>query len=124
MEAAMGLMRRIPPKHTETPLSALLSLLPDHSSHLLSQVDQPLQVLLSHGLRQKCLSSVLYLESSSREKFKDKIAWRFPGKKCMGGLNTSIIPADLIERILGEQVQIARENSTNVMLYRIALSII
>ncbi|KAI7985104.1 Alpha-ketoglutarate-dependent dioxygenase alkB [Camellia lanceoleosa] len=23
------------------------------------------------------------LESSSREKFMDKIAWRFPGKKCM-----------------------------------------
>ncbi|CAL5414825.1 unnamed protein product [Camellia sinensis] len=45
MEAAMGLMRRIPPKHTETALSALLTLLPDHSSHLLSQVDQPLQVL-------------------------------------------------------------------------------
>ncbi|THG19512.1 hypothetical protein TEA_027418 [Camellia sinensis var. sinensis] len=43
MEAAMGLMRRIPPKHTETALSALLTLLPDHSSHLLSQVDQPLQ---------------------------------------------------------------------------------
>ncbi|KAG2662976.1 hypothetical protein I3843_16G006300 [Carya illinoinensis] len=45
MEAAMGLMRRIPPKHTETALSALLSLLPHHSSELLSQVDQPLQVL-------------------------------------------------------------------------------
>ncbi|KAK6138838.1 hypothetical protein DH2020_027425 [Rehmannia glutinosa] len=45
MEAAMGLMRRIPPKHSETALSALLSLLPHHSSDLLSQVDQPLQVL-------------------------------------------------------------------------------
>ncbi|XP_054813795.1 probable F-actin-capping protein subunit beta [Prosopis cineraria] len=45
MEAAMGLMRRIPPKHTDTALSALLSLLPHHSSDLLSQVDQPLQVL-------------------------------------------------------------------------------
>ncbi|KAK9050092.1 hypothetical protein SSX86_011609 [Deinandra increscens subsp. villosa] len=45
MEAAMGLMRRMPPKHTETALSALLSLLPDHSSDLLSQIDQPLQVL-------------------------------------------------------------------------------
>ncbi|CAJ2629783.1 unnamed protein product [Trifolium pratense] len=45
MEAAMGLMRRIPPKHTETALSALLSLMPNHSSDLLSQVDQPLQVL-------------------------------------------------------------------------------
>ncbi|KAL3845865.1 hypothetical protein ACJIZ3_003268 [Penstemon smallii] len=45
MEAAMGLMRRIPPKHSEAALSALLSLLPDHSSDLLSQVDQPLQVL-------------------------------------------------------------------------------
>ncbi|XP_031392763.1 probable F-actin-capping protein subunit beta [Punica granatum] len=45
MEAAMGLMRRMPPKHTETALSALLSLLPHHSSDLLAQVDQPLQVL-------------------------------------------------------------------------------
>ena len=43
----MGLMRRIPPKHTETALSALLSLLPHHFSDLLSQVDQPLQVSLS-----------------------------------------------------------------------------
>ncbi|KAL7219778.1 hypothetical protein ACSBR2_012778 [Camellia fascicularis] len=50
MEAAMGLMRRIPLKHTETALSALLSLLHDHSSHFLSQVGQPLQVLLSHFL--------------------------------------------------------------------------
>lgn len=41
----MGLMRRIHPKHSETALSALLSLLPRHSSDLLSQVDQPLQVL-------------------------------------------------------------------------------
>ncbi|KAL6572266.1 hypothetical protein OROMI_013224 [Orobanche minor] len=45
MEAAMGLMRRMPPKHSEAALSALLSLLPHHSSDLLSQVDQPLQVL-------------------------------------------------------------------------------
>ncbi|KAL0015769.1 hypothetical protein SO802_002838 [Lithocarpus litseifolius] len=51
MEAAMGLMRRIPPKQTETALSALLTLLPHHSSDLLSQVDQPLQVLcdVDHG---------------------------------------------------------------------------
>lgn len=41
----MGLMRRIDPKQTETALSALLNLLPHHSSDLLSQVDQPLQVL-------------------------------------------------------------------------------
>lgn len=41
----MGLMRRIHPKHSETALSALLSLLPQHSSDLLSQVDQPLRVL-------------------------------------------------------------------------------
>ncbi|KAG2401702.1 F-actin-capping protein [Vigna angularis] len=41
----MGLMRRIPPKHTETALSALLSLMPNNSSDLLAQVDQPLQVL-------------------------------------------------------------------------------
>ncbi|GJT67841.1 probable F-actin-capping protein subunit beta, partial [Tanacetum coccineum] len=45
MEGAMGLMRRMPPKHTQAALSALLSLLPDHSSDLLSQIDQPLQVL-------------------------------------------------------------------------------
>ncbi|KAF8377221.1 hypothetical protein HHK36_030595 [Tetracentron sinense] len=45
MEGAMDLLRRIHPKHTETALSALLSLLPDRSSDLLSQVDQPLQVL-------------------------------------------------------------------------------
>ncbi|CAI0396293.1 unnamed protein product [Linum tenue] len=43
MEAALGLMRRIPPKHSVTALSALVSLLPNHSSDLLSQVDQPLQ---------------------------------------------------------------------------------
>ncbi|GKC11841.1 probable F-actin-capping protein subunit beta, partial [Tanacetum coccineum] len=43
MEGAMGLMRRMPPKHTQTALSALLSLLPDHSSDLLSQIDHPLQ---------------------------------------------------------------------------------
>ncbi|XP_068642622.1 F-actin-capping protein subunit beta-like [Aristolochia californica] len=45
MEAAMDLMRRISPNDSETALSALLSLLPDHSADLLSQVDQPLQVL-------------------------------------------------------------------------------
>ncbi|CAN1268058.1 Probable F-actin-capping protein subunit beta [Linum perenne] len=45
MEAALGLMRRIPPKHSVTALSALVSLLPHHSPDLLSQVDQPLQVL-------------------------------------------------------------------------------
>ncbi|KAK8580142.1 hypothetical protein V6N13_143268 [Hibiscus sabdariffa] len=45
MEAAMGLMRRMPPRHSETTLSALLSLLPGHASDLLSQVDLPLQVL-------------------------------------------------------------------------------
>ncbi|XP_058096586.1 probable F-actin-capping protein subunit beta isoform X2 [Magnolia sinica] len=45
MEAALDLMRRISPNHAETALSALLTLLPHHSSSLLSQVDQPLQVL-------------------------------------------------------------------------------
>ncbi|GKA48486.1 probable F-actin-capping protein subunit beta, partial [Tanacetum coccineum] len=45
MEGAMALMRRIPPKHTEKALNALISLLPTHSSHLLSQIDYPLQVL-------------------------------------------------------------------------------
>ncbi|XWS15330.1 hypothetical protein CRYUN_Cryun35bG0086600 [Craigia yunnanensis] len=45
MEAAMGLMRRMPPRYSETTLSALLSLLPRRSSDLVSQVDLPLQVL-------------------------------------------------------------------------------
>lgn len=42
----MDLMRRISPNQSETALSALLALLPQHSSELLSQVDQPLQVLM------------------------------------------------------------------------------
>ncbi|XP_020575462.1 probable F-actin-capping protein subunit beta [Phalaenopsis equestris] len=46
MEAALDLMRRISPNQSETALSALLALLPNHSSELLSQVDQPLQVLV------------------------------------------------------------------------------
>nr|GEZ10652.1 probable F-actin-capping protein subunit beta [Tanacetum cinerariifolium] len=45
MKGAIGLMRRIPPKHTEKALNALISLLPTHSSHLLSQIDYSLQVL-------------------------------------------------------------------------------
>ena len=40
----MDLMRRMPPASAETALNALLSLLPDHSLDLLSQVDLPLQV--------------------------------------------------------------------------------
>lgn len=40
----MDLMRRISPNQSEMALSALLTLLPRHSSDLLSQVDQPLQV--------------------------------------------------------------------------------
>ncbi|PKA59457.1 putative F-actin-capping protein subunit beta [Apostasia shenzhenica] len=46
MEAAMDLMRRISPNQSETALSALLNLLPHHSSELLSQVDQPLQIFM------------------------------------------------------------------------------
>ncbi|XP_035817374.1 probable F-actin-capping protein subunit beta isoform X2 [Zea mays] len=46
MEAAMDLMRRMPPRSAETALNALLSLLPDHSLDLLSQVDLPLQVCM------------------------------------------------------------------------------
>nr|CAB3500652.1 unnamed protein product [Digitaria exilis] len=46
MEAAMDLMRRMPPGSAETALNALLSLLPDHSLDLLSQVDLPLQVCM------------------------------------------------------------------------------
>jgi capping protein beta len=51
MEAAMDLMRRMPPASAETALNALLSLLPDHSLDLLSQVDLPLQVYLSRPRR-------------------------------------------------------------------------
>lgn len=42
----MDLMRRISPNLSETALSGLLALLPHHSSELLSQVDQPLQVYM------------------------------------------------------------------------------
>lgn len=45
MEAALGLMRRMPPSLSRTALSSLLLLLPHHSSDLLSLVDQPLEVL-------------------------------------------------------------------------------
>ncbi|XP_020519210.1 probable F-actin-capping protein subunit beta isoform X2 [Amborella trichopoda] len=45
MEAAMDLMRRMPPKQSQTALSSLLALLPEHSQELLSRVDQPLEVL-------------------------------------------------------------------------------
>ncbi|KAM0952937.1 putative F-actin-capping protein subunit beta [Dioscorea sansibarensis] len=45
MEAAMDLMRRMPPRESEMALSALLTLLPEQSSDLLSQVDLPLQVI-------------------------------------------------------------------------------
>jgi capping protein beta len=51
MEAAMDLMRWMPPRSAETALNALLSLLPDHSLDLLSQVDLPLQVSLLHRPR-------------------------------------------------------------------------
>lgn len=44
MEAALDLMRRMPPRQAEAALSALLSLLPHHADNLLSQIDQPLQV--------------------------------------------------------------------------------
>lgn len=42
----MDLMRRISPDQSEQALTSLLSLLPHYSSDLLSQVDQPLQVLV------------------------------------------------------------------------------
>ncbi|CAN6484681.1 unnamed protein product [Victoria cruziana] len=45
MEAAMDLMRRMPPNQSEAALSSLLALLPQHSHDLLSRVDQPLQIL-------------------------------------------------------------------------------
>lgn len=69
MEAAMGLMRRIPPKHSETALSALLNLLPNHSVDLLSQVDQPLQVYT--------FSFCFTLNLLSRAFFPDCIIFRF-----------------------------------------------
>jgi len=81
MEAAMGLMRRIPPKHTETALSALLSLMPHHSSDLLSQVDQPLQVPLSsifipfssiHGMPFNSITII----TLSLNRVKDNFGWR------------------------------------------------
>ena len=46
MEAAMDLMRRMPPSLSQEALDSLLTLLPVHSSELLSRSDQPLQVLL------------------------------------------------------------------------------
>ncbi|KAH7437851.1 hypothetical protein KP509_05G092200 [Ceratopteris richardii] len=49
MEAALGLMRRMPLSLSRTALSSLLLLLPDHSSELLSLVDQPLEVLWDEG---------------------------------------------------------------------------
>eukprot|EP01018_Ginkgo_biloba_P010376 Gb_01137 [translate_table: standard] len=44
MEAAMDLMRRMPPAQSQAALSSLLALLPEHSPELLSRVDQALQV--------------------------------------------------------------------------------
>ncbi|KAG0569791.1 hypothetical protein KC19_6G117200 [Ceratodon purpureus] len=44
MEAAMDLMRRMPPSLSQQALDSLLALLPAHSSQLLSRSDQPLQV--------------------------------------------------------------------------------
>ncbi|EFJ21602.1 hypothetical protein SELMODRAFT_102808 [Selaginella moellendorffii] len=43
MDAAMDLIRRMPPAEVEMALASLLVLLPDHSADLLSKVDQPLQ---------------------------------------------------------------------------------
>lgn len=40
----MDLMRRMPPSLSQQALDSLLALLPAHSSELLSQSDQPLQV--------------------------------------------------------------------------------
>jgi len=45
MEAAMDLMRRMPPAECQQALASLLALLPSQSPELLSRVDQPLQVL-------------------------------------------------------------------------------
>jgi hypothetical protein len=44
MEAAMDLMRRMPPSLSQQALDSLLALLPAQSSELLSRSDQPLQV--------------------------------------------------------------------------------
>ncbi len=49
MEAAMDLMRRMPPAECQQALASLLALLPSQSPELLSRVDQPLQVLFRFG---------------------------------------------------------------------------
>ncbi len=50
MEAAMDLMRRMPPAECQQALASLLALLPSQSPELLSRVDQPLQVLFWFGV--------------------------------------------------------------------------
>jgi hypothetical protein len=56
MDAAMDLMRRMPPGSADTALNALLQLLPDHSLDLLSQVDLPLQVRSSSSVQPQAAS--------------------------------------------------------------------
>ncbi|KAL2632753.1 hypothetical protein R1flu_004232 [Riccia fluitans] len=46
MDAAMDLMRRMPPVEAENALLSLVELLPHHSQDLLSRVDQPLKVAI------------------------------------------------------------------------------
>ena len=58
----MGLMRRIHPKHTDAALSALLSLMPEHSSDLLAQVDQPLQVRICSFFVRYFIAILLLIE--------------------------------------------------------------
>lgn len=73
MEAALGLLRRMPPKQSETALSAILSLIPQHSSDLLSQVDLPLQVFFLYLYRDLKCDFFLFLEFVFISQF---LVWR------------------------------------------------
>eukprot|EP00245_Coleochaete_scutata_P012101 TRINITY_DN4643_c0_g2_i1.p1 TRINITY_DN4643_c0_g2~~TRINITY_DN4643_c0_g2_i1.p1 ORF type:complete len:298 (+),score=47.69 TRINITY_DN4643_c0_g2_i1:70-894(+) len=44
MDAALDLMRRMPPSVAEDSMACLIHIMPDYSAELLSRVDQPLQV--------------------------------------------------------------------------------
>jgi capping protein beta len=44
LDAALNLMRRMPPSQVENSLAGLIELVPDLTDELLAQVDQPLKV--------------------------------------------------------------------------------
>ncbi|CAN0891953.1 Probable F-actin-capping protein subunit beta [Linum grandiflorum] len=105
MEAALGLMRRIPPKHSVTALSALVSLLPRHSSDLLSQVDQPLQWarLLTWKLE---MAMQVLCDSDSGKEFilceynRDADSYRSPwSNKYHPALEDALYPSDDLRKL-------------------------